>query len=70
MSRPVYNSFSDLAEVFGIAPVAKKKKAKPFFCRKCGHPMIHVPSTNVYMCEHIDKDGKECGHLVFTARAF
>lgn len=62
-----YNNFIDFAAAeFGIKP--KKRKEKPFYCRKCGSEMIHVPGTNVFLCEHKTSDGVLCGNRVFTKK--
>ena len=68
----VFNNFSDLGKAFGVRQ--KQHKEKPFFCRKCGEVMQHIPGTNVYLCNTIveekDENGevkqKPCGNRVFT----
>ncbi len=60
----VFNSFQDLGKVFGVHP--KERKEKPFNCRKCGNPMKHIPGTNVFLCLHVDDNGKECGNRVLA----
>ena len=64
----VFTSFADLGKVFGVNP--RKRKDKPFYCRKCGAEMKHIPDTNVYLCEGKTSDGVACGNRVlakFTA---
>ncbi len=62
------NSFNALGGVFKVSP--RQNKAKVFRCRKCGKEMRHLIGTNVYICENIASDGKECGNRVFTSKAF
>ena len=68
----VFNNLSDLGKAFGIHQ--KQRKEKPFFCRKCGEVMRHIPGTNVYLCDHVfeekDPNGevklRACGNRVLT----
>lgn len=62
-----FATFEELGKAFGISK--RPRKQKPFICKKCGGEMYHVPQTNIFLCEN-EKDGKVCGHRVFTARAF
>lgn len=58
------HNFIELGKVFGLSP--RKRKEKPFVCRKCGEVMKHISGTNVFLCEGKLPDGKECGNRVFT----
>ena len=68
----VFNSMSELGKAYGVSQ--KPKKEKPFFCRKCGEVMQHIPGTNVYLCNHVFEETAEdgtvkqrpCGNRVLT----
>lgn len=62
----VFNNFADLGKAFGIS--RKQRKEKPFYCRKCGEAMRHVPGTNVFLCAGKLPDGTECGSRYFSKK--
>ena len=62
------STFNDLGKVFWVSP--HRRKEKPFYCRKCGGEMLHIPGTNVLLCENIKGDGTQCDNRVLSSRAF
>ena len=60
----VFSTFTEIGKAFGVSP--RKRKERPFICRKCGEVMKHIPGTNVFLCEGKLPDGKDCGNRVFT----
>lgn len=60
----VFNSFGDLGAALGIVPYARKERDKT--CNRCGSNMVHLPGTNVYLCEGKSEDGDDCGNRIFS----
>ena len=66
----VLHSLNDLGAAFGIPAKKRRENNKPFYCRKCGGVMRHIPNTNVFLCENEMEDGAICNHRVLTGHAF
>lgn len=64
------NDPADLGVIFGIKP-KQPKPEKQRKCNQCGGKLIHVPGTNVYICEneHEDKKGNKRQHYVLSAKS-
>lgn len=60
-----FNSFSELAWVFGVRPKAQQEK--PVYCRVCGCQMDRVGDSNVYFCHGKTNDGKNCTNRLIKA---
>lgn len=58
-----FTSFEDMGVAMGVTKKGKRERSK--ICNRCGSEMIHLPGTNVYLCEGKAENGDDCGNRLF-----